>query len=58
MIRACFGSVANIAIVPMQDILELDSWARFNTPGVGEGNWSWRYKQDVCMRPQRCMVVS
>ena len=46
MIRACFGSVANIAIVPMQDILELDSWARFNTPGVGEGNWSWRYKQE------------
>ena len=45
MIRACFGSVANMAIVPMQDILELDSWARFNTPGVGSGNWSWRYQQ-------------
>lgn len=47
MIRACFGSVATMAIVPMQDILELDSWARFNTPGVGEGNWSWRYKQEA-----------
>lgn len=47
MIRACFGSVANMAIVPMQDVLELDSWARFNTPGVGSGNWSWRYKQEV-----------
>ena len=47
MIRACFGSVATMAIVPMQDVLELDSWARFNTPGVGEGNWSWRYKQDA-----------
>lgn len=46
-IRACFGSVANMAIVPMQDILELDSWARFNKPGVGEGNWSWRYKEEV-----------
>lgn len=43
LIRACFGSVANMAIVPMQDVLSLDSWARFNTPGVGEGNWAWRY---------------
>ena len=46
-IRACFGSVANMAIVPMQDVLELDSWARLNTPGVGEGNWAWRYKQEA-----------
>ncbi len=46
MIRACFSSVANMAIVPMQDVLELDSWARFNTPGVGEGNWAWRYKSE------------
>lgn len=46
-IRACFGSVANMAIVPMQDVLELDSWARFNKPGIGEGNWSWRYKSEV-----------
>ena len=47
MIRACFGSVANMAIVPMQDVLCLDSWARMNTPGVGEGNWAWRYKEDA-----------
>ncbi len=46
-IRACFGSVAKMAIIPMQDALELDSWARLNTPGVGEGNWSWRYKQEA-----------
>lgn len=46
MIRACFGSVANMAIVPLQDVLSLDSWARFNTPGVAEGNWAWRYKQE------------
>lgn len=46
LIRACFSSVANMAIVPMQDVLELDSWARFNTPGVGEGNWAWRFKEE------------
>lgn len=43
MIRSCFASVANMAIVPMQDVLCLDSWARLNTPGVAEGNWSWRF---------------
>ena len=46
LIRACFSSVADIAIVPMQDVLCLDSWARMNTPGVGVGNWAWRYTQD------------
>lgn len=51
LIRACFSSVADMAIVPMQDILCLDSWARMNTPGVGEGNWAWRYvKEDLTPR--------
>lgn len=45
-IRACFSSVANMAIVPMQDVLELDSWARLNTPGVAEGNWAWRFRKE------------
>ena len=48
LIRACLASVANMAIIPMQDVLSLDSWARLNTPGVAEGNWAWRYKsQDL-----------
>lgn len=51
LIRSCFASVANTAIVPMQDVLSLDSWARLNTPGVAEGNWAWRYKQDA-INPQ------
>lgn len=51
LIRACFSSVANMAIVPMQDVLCLDSWARLNTPGVAEGNWSWRFLYED-MNPQ------
>ena len=31
-----------MAIVPMQDILALDSQSRMNTPGTIEGNWAWR----------------
>ena len=42
LIRAAEGSVAEIAILPAQDLLELGSEARMNTPAVPEGNWSWR----------------
>jgi 4-alpha-glucanotransferase len=40
--RAAQGSVAEIAIAPAQDLLELGSEARMNTPAVAAGNWSWR----------------
>jgi 4-alpha-glucanotransferase len=42
LIRAVQASVAEIAIVPAQDLLELGSEARMNTPAVGSGNWGWR----------------
>jgi 4-alpha-glucanotransferase len=31
-----------MAIFPVQDLLELGSEARMNTPAVADGNWSWR----------------
>jgi 4-alpha-glucanotransferase len=40
--RAIFASVANQAIVPMQDFLGLGSEARMNRPGTSQGNWEWR----------------
>ncbi|HEX4156749.1 MAG TPA: 4-alpha-glucanotransferase [Acidobacteriaceae bacterium] len=46
MIRAAAGSVANIAIYPLQDVLELSSQARMNRPAAAEGNWSWRFGLD------------
>jgi 4-alpha-glucanotransferase len=42
LMRAAQGSVAAIAIAPAQDLLELGSEARMNTPAVAQGNWSWR----------------
>ena len=42
MVRAALASVAVLAIVPVQDLLELGSEARFNVPGTGGGNWQWR----------------
>ncbi len=43
LIGTAFSSVANLAIVPMQDILELGAEDRMNTPGTCEGNWGWRF---------------
>ncbi len=45
MIQAVFTSIANLAIVPMQDLLGLDSSARMNYPGRAKGNWGWRLQQ-------------
>ncbi len=42
MIRAIMASVANVAIVPAQDLLGLGSEARMNHPGTTTGNWSFR----------------
>jgi 4-alpha-glucanotransferase len=43
LFRASIASVANYAIVPMQDLFSLRSQARFNNPGTQSGNWDWRY---------------
>jgi 4-alpha-glucanotransferase len=45
-IRASYGSVANLAVIPLQDLLSLGSAARFNTPGKSQGNWTWRYRSE------------
>lgn len=42
MIRAVETSVADICIVPVQDILELPEEARMNLPSRAAGNWTWR----------------
>jgi len=42
LLRAAYRSVADTAIVPLQDALGLDGRARMNVPGRAEGNWRWR----------------
>ena len=43
LIRALFASVANLALVPMQDVLGLGTEARMNLPNSTSGNWLWRF---------------
>ncbi len=45
MIRLAFSSTADYAVIPVQDLLKLDTSARMNTPGVADGNWQFRMKE-------------
>lgn len=48
LIRAAMASRANLAIIPMQDLLGLDTAHRMNTPGTNGGkNWKWRLDWDM-----------
>jgi 4-alpha-glucanotransferase len=44
LMRAVYASTAELAVVPMQDLLGLGSAARMNRPGVASGNWAWRLR--------------
>jgi 4-alpha-glucanotransferase len=43
LIRVAMESVAETAIIPMQDLLAFGSEHRMNYPGRAEGNWVWRF---------------
>jgi len=44
LIQEALNSPATLAIIPLQDIMELGSEARMNTPGTESGNWSWQFQ--------------
>jgi 4-alpha-glucanotransferase len=46
LIRLAWGSVADYALAPLQDVFGLGSEARMNMPGEAEGNWQWRFSAD------------
>ncbi len=50
MIKAAMSSVADTCIIPMADLLGLDSKGRINTPSTLGENWSWRIKRE-CINP-------
>jgi 4-alpha-glucanotransferase len=45
IIRALYASTADVVIIQMQDLLELDNKARMNYPSTIGGNWIWRLCQ-------------
>ena len=51
LLRLAWSSVAALAVAPLQDLLNLGADARTNVPGRVEGNWRWRYTQDMLSAP-------
>ena len=47
MIRAAETSIARHCIIPLQDLLGLDSEHRMNIPAHPEGNWTWRFSENA-----------
>ena len=43
MIRATLATTSRLAVIPMQDLLDLPASATLNRPGSPEGNWQWRF---------------
>jgi 4-alpha-glucanotransferase len=43
LVRCALASVARLAVIPMQDVLELGHGHRMNTPGTIADNWQWRF---------------
>ncbi len=46
-IRLALSSVANTAIVPLQDVLGVGNEGRMNVPARESGNWGWRYRAEA-----------
>ena len=47
LIRGGMATSSRLFVVQMQDLLELDSSARMNSPGTASGNWQWRMLPDA-----------
>lgn len=46
LIKLALESIADIAVIPFQDVIGLGSEGRMNIPGTIEGNWEWRFDWD------------
>ncbi|MEA4854575.1 MAG: 4-alpha-glucanotransferase [Christensenella sp.] len=52
LIRLAMGSVADICVIPMQDVLNLGSRSRMNFPGKAKGYWEWRMRKGAFGKKQ------
>ena len=52
LIELAWSSTAALAIVPLQDVLNLGAESRMNVPGRAEDNWRWRCPENILSRPE------
>ena len=52
-IRSALATASRLAVIPMQDLLDLPASATLNRPGTNGGNWQWRFTPAPAGRPRR-----
>ena len=57
-IRLGMLSVADQAIFPLQDFMNLDGTHRMNFPGTSSGNWLWRYSESMLSHVDKHHITS
>jgi 4-alpha-glucanotransferase len=50
VIRAALATVSRLAVIPIQDLMDLPGMTALNQPGTAEGNWQWRYSEEQLKR--------
>lgn len=55
-IRLALSAPAKWALLPMQDVLGLGGEARMNVPGTTQGNWGWRFSEDMVSPETICWL--
>ena len=56
LIRLAYSSIADVVIIPMQDILQLGNEARMNQPSTVGQNWKWRVGRDTLSEERRAWI--
>ena len=62
MMKCAWASVSELAVVTMQDLLDLGSEARMNVPSTLGTNWKWRVKEgqiteELAKKIKNCMRI-
>ena len=47
LIEFAYQTHGKYIIIPLQDLMGLGTEARMNVPGIADGNWEWRYRDDM-----------
>ena len=56
LIRAAYASIADVAIIQMQDLMKLGNEARMNAPSTVGSNWRWRIGKDTLGEERRTWI--
>ena len=56
LIRTAYASIADVAIIQMQDLMKLGNEARMNVPSTVGSNWRWRIGTDTLSEERRAWI--